>query len=269
MRFVAPTLAILCCLATGSLLAEDRSRSDSRELRVNGVDVPVKRSIRSVLEKNTSLLKVSIVLDFSGLRQKLPAVLSTFFPTNNCAQYGGRNLVMPLTHSELRAGNDSVVLAFAGRVETWICIENPVPNSTVEWEVQSVGPVKTKVPVVRTSPGAPIRTKVDAQEFSVSYFLSTQAEGSKIKVRVNQSGPNGNANNLTNTGVDVAEQVRAVVQQLIDLELSSVLPPAYGGIELTIDDAKLTLNGERLEVAIAIHSNVPADKLQAVRNYLR
>lgn len=141
-------------------------------------NVPITSTLMAYFSTETdqgrTKVQCRVRVNLHDLQAKFGTIVETIpWPRDNCKGYRVDNLVVDLPKKQLAAGSDRGVIHIGGKVDVWTCLENPVPNSKVEWQMKKVGPVKTKVPVVKTWPGSPIKTKVAEQpfEFSVPVFL--------------------------------------------------------------------------------------------------
>lgn len=111
-----------------------------------------------------------LVIDYSGVQDTAQAVVKALFaPNNDCA---GTNIVVTPESSSLMADESgSAMLSLKMSFAVWACIQNSVPDTKVVYELRQLGPFTTKVPVITTSPGLPIRTKL-AQGANISCNIS-------------------------------------------------------------------------------------------------
>jgi hypothetical protein len=128
--------------------------------------------------------EAKFVVDYADLQDKLPAVLGALIGSNNnCASFGS-NVVVSIESASLNANdNGDVSLNVKMSFTTWVCIQNAIPNTTIEYEVKQIGPLKTKVPVIRTNPGSPIKTVVSrSPDFSYNISFSLVAAPHEISI---------------------------------------------------------------------------------------
>jgi hypothetical protein len=142
---------------------------------LNGVPVSLPATA-TVTGVSNGTATICVVVDLSDLQQKIGSVVDTFhFPTDNCASYSPRNPVVSLPTKQLTYATDSAVLNLVGSVTDWECLQNPIPNSKIVWEMRKIGSFKTLVPVVVTWPAPPIKTVLLVQPFNASlpFHLTT------------------------------------------------------------------------------------------------
>jgi hypothetical protein len=152
----------------------------------------------------------------------------------------------------------------------WDCRENPVPNSKVEWEMKSIGPIKTKVPRVVTWPGSPIKNKLATQPFQAELPVTLQ--------RVNESTVSLSVGRpdielkgqyafitkgvLTIAGIDVNQKAQAALNKAIDPEkLKLAIPPEFQEFNPTIDSARFIDDAGQLAAEINMSALIPAAKV--------
>jgi hypothetical protein len=144
---------------------------------VNGltITIPIHTNVQFLPSTNSNKVTVNIVGDLSDLQTNLSGIIDRFpLPKDNCGKFSTNNFVVSLPSKRLLFRDDGrASLVLGGSVTAWACIENPVPNSKVEWESRTLGlGIKTKVPVVKTWPGDPIKTVVGTQPFEATLPVS-------------------------------------------------------------------------------------------------
>ena len=160
------------------------------------VDVGVKTSFSYQNTAEGILVAGSSTLDLSDLQRKLPAIVGKLeLPHNNCQRFAADNVVAAPQSGALVLANNTASLSISGLSSIWTCLQNPIPESKVVWSAQQIAPgVRTQVPNVVTSAGAPIKSKVMDSQFEwAAPLLWTQSGKMQI----------GNATiALKNAGID-------------------------------------------------------------------
>ncbi len=148
----------------------------SYQQNINGIliNITAKSYLLAETSGNNIRLKIRVIGDLFDLQRKIGQVVDTFpLPKENCAHYSANNPVVSLPTKELSFKEGSAIFRLGGSVTVWQCLENPVPNSKVVWEIHNVGlGIKTKVPVVKAWPGNPIKTIIVTQPFDVTLPVS-------------------------------------------------------------------------------------------------
>jgi hypothetical protein len=240
---------------------------------VNGVTVGVQiGAYFSVVSDPDGLhLNARIEADLHDLQTKFGSIIDTFpLPHNNCGSYKPDNLVVDLPTKSLTADTTSAHANLSGKVDVWTCLENPVPNSKVEWEIRKIGPVKTKVPKVVTWKGDPIKNKTLTQPFDFTVPVSVEEVGDRTlrlvigdpKVELKGQYAFITKGILEIAGVNVNDEIKKALDKAIDpTKLSFVIPTEYADLHPVITSAKLSDNSGRLTLASELSAQIPAEKV--------
>jgi hypothetical protein len=126
------------------------------------VDVKVKSSFSRQESGQSVRVSGLSTVDLSDLQQKLPTIVGALdVPRNNCQRFASDNVVASVGGSTLSFANNTPTLSISGLSSVWACLQNPTPETKVVWAIQQIAPgIKTKVPNVVTTPGAPLKTKL-------------------------------------------------------------------------------------------------------------
>jgi hypothetical protein len=181
-RRMLKRLVVLAALSSSSMAfaetptpAHDPS-VDNRN--VNGVPLTF-----SVQDFSNSSENPRFVIDYSDLKNKAVVLAGRVaLPNNNCANYRSDNAVVSPSQLTVDARDGKAVFLFGGSFSVWDCRENPIPNTVVEWGFVQVGPIKTKVPKVKTIPGDPIKTLLAKSTFSVQFEFRLDIHGDIIVI---------------------------------------------------------------------------------------
>lgn len=179
--------------------------------------------------------------------------------------------MVSIPRKELSFKDGGAVFSISGEVTMWACAENPVPNSRVDWEIKNVGlGIKTKVPVVRTWPGDPIKTKLGSQSFDAALPMFLVKEND-YAVKLVLSRPDIELKGryafitkgiLSVAGVDINEKAYDALVKAIDpTKLKVTIPEAFQGFNPQIDNARFIDDGGQLAAEIDMSALIPAGKI--------
>jgi hypothetical protein len=218
-------------------------------------NVPISIPIQIYLGADVGLkiptILVKAVADLGDIQRKIPQFIAgANLPKDNCRSYSANNPVVSLTNTKLTFANGATVFHTNGDVDIWDCRENPVPNSKVEWQMKSIGPIKTKVPVVSTWPGNPIKNKLGTQPFSIDIPVTLKrADDSMLAVDIGDAHADlgGQYSDITKeilrlVKVDVNQKLNDAIRNAVDPKaLASQLPKDIVGTGIVLDDAKFVV----------------------------
>jgi hypothetical protein len=237
---------------------------------VNGVtvNVSVMTHVRVDSVDNKIRLGVRVVGDLSDLQRKIGPIVDSFnLPRNNCGSYSPNNPVVAIPRKELTFRNGTPVFEIGGSVTMWQCVENPVPNSKIEWEIKKIGPIKTKVPVLKTWPGDPIKTILLKQSFEASLPIGL-AKHDHASVGVTFSKPDiqltGKYAFITNgvlqiAGIDINKKAHDALRKAIDpAKLRLAIPEELRKFNPAVESARLFDDAGHLAAEIKLNAEVPA-----------
>jgi hypothetical protein len=192
---------------------------------INGVSVTIPVQTSLSLD-GVSTINVRVIADLKDLQTNIGAIVQRFtLPKDNCVHFQSHNPVVNLQGRDLGFKDDIAVLIIGGSVTDWLCTENPIPNTRVEWEIQTLAPgIKTKVPVIKTFPGNPIKTIIATQSFEATIPIALNLANNAVSLQLNPphieaQGPYATTNGgiLTVAGVDVSKQVEAALGRTVEL----------------------------------------------------
>lgn len=235
-------------------------------------------SFFSLKTENSALhLKARVIANLSDLQRKIGAIVDTFpLPHENCGSYSGNNPVVKLPTKSLTVSGNKALFSLSGNVEMWDCRENPIPNSKVEWEVKDIGfGIKTKVPVVTTWPGSPIKNMLASQSFDATLPLIAYAPDT-LTAAIKFEKPNINLKGqyafitegvLSIAGIDInAEAQKALDKAISPTSLQRSVPSEYLDLNPKIEDLEFFDLEGQLAMKINLTAAVPAEKLN---NFVR
>lgn len=241
---------------------------------VNGVPVTVtaKTYFKIQTLDNKLYLKAQVIGDLGDLQRKIGPIVDSFkLPWENCRSYSPNNPVVDLPRKELPFRNGSAVFSIGGKVTMWQCLENPIPNSKVEWRLRDLGfGIKTKVPVVVTWPGSPIKTILVTQSFDADLPV-TLVRNNESTVSLVVGRPDielrGSlafiASGILNiAGIDVNQKAADALRKAIDPEkLKLSIPEQFQQFNPKIDSARFIEHDGKLAIEMNLSALIPAAKV--------
>ncbi|MBY0561974.1 hypothetical protein [Hyphomicrobium sp.] len=244
---------------------------------VNGVPVTISATsfVKLVTTDSKLSLHVRVLGDLIDLQKKIGAIVDTFnLPSNNCGSYSPNNPVVSIPRKELKPTADGAVFSIGGSVTMWQCVQNPVPNSKLDWEIRNVGfGIKTKVPVVRTWPGNPIKTILVTQPFDADlpvYLVKNNEHAVGVQFSKPDIELKGNLAFITKgvlkiAGININDKAYDALQKAIDPQkLSLAIPEEVMKYNPIIESARLFDSGGHLTAEISMSALVPADTINAL-----
>ncbi|TAY50941.1 hypothetical protein [Rhizobium leguminosarum] len=270
------------CLVTSFLLVVSPALAVSEEMMVgpisyqqdvNGVAVNLSATTYFQLSNTAKeiTLKARVVGDLTDLQKKIGQIVDTFaLPSDNCKSFSGNNPVVNLPRKELLYREQKAVFSVGGTVDMWDCRENPVPNSKVEWKLQDVGfGIKTKVPVVVTWPGSPIKNKLGSQSFDVDLPLAITHATDSLSLVIEKPAIDlkGQYAFITEgilkiAGIDINQKAHDALEKAIDPnKLRVAIPEELGEFHPQIDGAKFVDLSGNLAIEISLSASVPLAEL--------
>jgi hypothetical protein len=203
-------------------------------------------------------VRTSVKLDLSDFQRKIGEILGDLgVSQENCRSFGPNFVVTPgSVRFESFAG--SVFIVIGGTVTGWMCLENPVPNSKVDFEMRNLGlGIKTKVPVVKTWPGSPIKNIISRQGFSMSLPVFIRVEGRTGRLEVGPVRERGPDTILAAVPDSIATEIqrlgRSKSQAALDaLDIWRYIPEGLRQGPFTIEDANISLDGDKLGISFVV-----------------
>ncbi|ESZ10158.1 hypothetical protein [Mesorhizobium sp. L48C026A00] len=236
---------------------------------VNGISVAIVATsyfkVRTV--DGRAEIKARAVGDLSDLQSKIGAIVDTFeLPTQNCRSYSADNPVVSISRKELLFRDGTLMFSIGGNVTMWDCRENPIPNSKVEWEIKDVGfGIKTKVPVVVTWPGDPIKSKLVSQSFDADLPLrigktddySVELVLGRPDIELKGQFAFITEGVLSIAGVDINAKAEDALRKAIDQRiLRASVPDEFLQYGPTIESARFFDDAGHLKVEIGMNAMV-------------
>jgi hypothetical protein len=241
---------------------------------VNGVAVTIVARTYFKIQtiENKLYLKAQVIGDLGDLQRKIGPIVDSFkLPWENCRSYSANNPVVDIPRKELPFRDGSAVFSVGGKVTMWQCLENPVPNSKVEWRLRDLGfGIKTKVPVVVTWPGSPIKTILVTQPFDadlpITLVRNNEATVSLVVGRpdIELKGPLAFiAKGVLNiAGIDVNQKAADALRKAIDPEkLRLTIPEQFQEFNPKIDSARFVDYEGKLAIEMNLSALIPAAKI--------
>ena len=221
--------------------------------------------------ENKIYLRARVVGNLSDLQRKIGSIVDTFdLPRDNCKSYSPKNPVVSIPRKELTFRNGAALFSVGANVTVWACVENPIPNSKVEWEMCKIGPIKTKCrPRVVTWPGNPIKTHVGAQNIDADLPIFL-VKNNDHAVGVQFSKPDIDLGDcswfacvakgvLQIGGVDVNQKAYDALQRAIDPEkLRLAIPDELERFNPSVVSARFFEDDGSLAAEIKLSALVPA-----------
>lgn len=235
------------------------------------VDLVLSSSFRLESKSDGLYLDARVDADLQDLQRKFASIVDTFpLPKENCKSYKPDNLVVDLPTKSLEARGGTAVINIAGKVDVWTCLENPVPNTKVEWEMKQIGFIKTKIPVLKTWPGSPIKNKTATQPFEATLPVVLQRTGDR-SIGLVLGNPDiklkGQYVFITNglldlAGLNVNEEARKAMEKAIaPNDLIVAIPEEYAAMQPVITAASFADRNGRLIASVSLSAKVPVEKI--------
>jgi hypothetical protein len=275
------------CMAVAATAIPAAAQQDAGEIRIGPIAVPeeiqgvtVTSSILLYLKARTDAsglyLDAHLVADLADLQAKIGAIIDTIpLPTNNCASFKPDNLVARIPDKQLLPSPPRALLEVGGAVDVWQCLENPVPNSKVEWV--NDGPFGVARPKIVTWPGDPIKNKGATQPFDATLPVTAiVVDPRTVALRYEQPEVRlgGQYAFLTNgilnlAGVDLNAEARKALDRAIDpKKLQTAIPAEYARLNPTIRDASFGEVDGHLALLLDFSAAVSPSDLTALINSL-
>lgn len=289
-RLKATAIALAGLAVAGVGLAGATHASGSKEVQigpvnyqqdVNGVPVSVAATtfVKVETSDNAIELRARVVGDFVDLQRKIGPIVDTFdLPRENCRSYSPNNPVVSLPTKALTFRDGTALFSVGGSVTMWECLENPIPNSKVEWELRDIGlGIKTKVPVVVTWPGSPIKTILVTQPFEAALPVSlVKRDDYSVALEVGRPDIElkGQYAFITKgilkiAGVDVNQKAHDALLKAIDpAKLRMAMPQDLLKYNPAIVSARFIDVGGHLSAEIALTAKVPASAMTDLVEHL-
>ncbi|MVT52603.1 hypothetical protein GPL17_19155 [Bradyrhizobium yuanmingense] len=269
-------IALLCLWCPSRAWADDAAWPTlTRTINAGTEALRASLQVSEGKREDGSTIELLVMIDLSPIRQRV--VSDRTLLQDNCRSYSVSNYVAEGESVELTVEDGKLKIERRGRLSVWQCIENPVPNSKVEWEIKSVGlGIKTKVPVVKTWPGSPIKNKLAEQSYASSTsFAFDQSSSGTIAVQAAYDGmgsllaPSDAKKDLEETTRRATENVKGLLEKIVSPEtLLAVLPAEYRGIKLSLKSAAFSAQGSDPTVRLAYETRLSAAEADAFKKSL-
>lgn len=229
--------------------------------------------LKDIIQGINSKIEMTIRIDLSTLRNRIVDLLPV--SGENCRSIGSNNLVIRYENPALTVDSGKLKLEAKGRTTNWACIENPIPNSKVEWEIKDLGlGVKTKIPVLTKSPGSPIKTIVAEQPFALSalYDFHPTGDGSAARFEnfvdfqaLNSNVPQGTPDQIKLS----ASNITAILQRMSSIgNFSGILPPDLRLAGFSIAAGSFFVVNERLTAELGFSVSLPVADADLLKHKL-
>jgi len=241
---------------------------------INGVSVslPARATFGVGLNGLKAHVEATVYGDLVDLQAKIGSIVDTFaLPTDNCRSFSANNPVVSIPRKELTFRDGKGLFSIGGTVAVWDCRENPVPNSRVDWEIRKVGlGIKTKVPVVHTWPGDPIKNKLLSQPFDADLpFDLVRADQNSVILNLGSPNVELKGQFVTVTkgllqiaGININEKAESALRSAVDPQsLLLTLPEEIRVLGLGIDGARFIDSGGHLTAVIDLSGDVSASSV--------
>jgi hypothetical protein len=176
-----------------------------------------------------------------------------------------------IPRKELLFRDGAAIFSIGGTVALWDCRENPIPNSKVTWEVKNVGlGIKTKVPVVHTWSGDPIKNKLGSQSFDADLpAVLTRKDPSTVALILGRPDIELKGQYafitkgiLSIAGIDINEKAQNALSKAIDPEkLKLAIPDEFEQFNPQIEAARFIDDGGQLAAELTMSALIPASKV--------
>lgn len=259
-----------------------RAQAASDEVMVGPVPVPVDMLGVIVTTEATSYFKVvskpdGLYLDarlegnLKDLQAKIGSIIDQL-PLNrdNCASYKPDNILPSVSAKSLIPQSSSAVVKMGGRIEVWSCFENPVPATKLVWKMKKIGWVKTKVPVIETSPGSPFKTRTLSQSFTISIpaelkKIDNDTAGMVIGTpSVKLEGPIASTISAVASiwGLDLGDVAKKAIDKAVSPDmLIQTIPEEYAVLQPKVTTFTFSDRNGELLVLVNMSAKIPSEKL--------
>jgi len=180
-RRVLQLVPVLVALAPAALLAETKKQDVGVFNRsFAGISVPLSGSWSITQDKgNASEVRATLELKLNLVQANFHAIVAAAAGYRDpCGPPRTRTAYLPLDEMKDKRVDltDAGGFTLKAEVEFWSCTEG-LPTSRVEWEERPMGGATIRVPVVKTYPGASIRSKGHRVSFDGSFALKAGLSG--------------------------------------------------------------------------------------------
>lgn len=238
--------------------------------------LPARLQVSEERREDGSTIALALGINLSPLRQKLAS--DKALPQEPCRSFSADNFVAEGEWVGLSVQEGKLKADRRGSLSIWQCLENPVPNTKVEWEIKSVGlGIKTKVPVVKTWPGSPIKNRLLEQSYaaSSSFAYDRNSEGA-LGVQVSflettplLTGPQEAKKALQEPARATTENVKTLLEKIASTEtLLTILPAEYHDLKVTLKSAAFSAQGSDPIVTLTFEVKLALTEADAFKKSL-
>jgi hypothetical protein len=228
------------------------------------VDVKVQTSFsRQQSGQSVRITGLSIV-DLSDLQQKLPTIVGALdVPKNNCQRFASDNVVASVGDGRLSFASNTPTLSISGLSSVWACLQNPTPETKVVWTIQQIAPgIKTKIPNVVTTQGAPLKTKLldTGFEWSAPLVWSRPGKMQTGSATIGFRDASSNRDDrkpqwLDALSVNLVDQLNRTLTPFIDV--NKIVPAEFAEKSPIIDAVNFVDQGGHLAAKVNWSANIP------------
>ncbi|WP_300443268.1 hypothetical protein [Zoogloea sp.] len=235
------------------------------------VTTEVSTYFRVITKPDGIYLDARVIGNLKDAQAKFPTLIDKLdYNRDNCKSYKPDNIVPNIGRRALDSDGAKAVIKLGGSVEVWSCFENPIPATKLVWKVKQIGFFKTKVPVIETSPGSPLKTRTLSQSFDTSIPISLKilADNSVSAVIEKPStNLNGSIASVAQTlawlfGFDIDSKLKAIIDKSIDpATLVAAIPEEYSALSPKVISAQFSnVNGD-LTTILSLSAKIPTEKI--------
>ena len=227
-------------------------------------------------ENNTLFVDARLEANLQDLRYQFGSLFGTIpLPTNNCASKTLNNIVAHIPSRDIGAQNGKLVISLGGNVESWACLDNPVPETY--WDPTGctgstgfLGHIHYKFGCPRTRSGSPIKNKNLTQPFTAHIPISIVVDGGNT-IRLDVGTPDINLTGqlvfitkgvLKIGGVNINDAAKKIIDNSIDPSLLSLtIPEEYESLNPVVKDAHFGEKDGNLTLFISLSAAADQGKL--------
>jgi hypothetical protein len=222
----------------GGAKALDTSEVLVTQLKLNqtvsnvAVAIPVDVYLFAEFGLETPKIHIRATASLADLQQKFQQIIQQAdLPKDNCKSYSPENPVVSVSNASLTYANGSANAHVEGSAVIWSCLQNPVPNSKVEWQMKKIGPIETNVPVVVTWPGDPIKAILGTQPFTIDLPVGVRrADDKSLAVDLGEAKAD-----LGGQYADITKAILGILQVDINKVLNDAIHSALDPKALVAD----------------------------------
>jgi hypothetical protein len=274
--------AHLCALALSiaghspsSYAADDRAwpilkETISTDTAYGRLSLPSQIRLSDARHGERSKLEITLKIDLSALQ----ANASSLLPQDNCRSFSANNVTAKIETSTLVVENGKLKLNVKGDASVWLCTQNPVPNSKVVWEEKNVGlGIKTRIPVVQTWPGTPIKSVLAVQSYTMSNTFSFQpiqngavSVESTTDVRATPTEVSALKGIVPETLQGSEKSAKSLLQNISSVESArKILPAEFRDVNLVVISAAFATSDSRPSAILVYSADVSGAQVDVLK----